>query len=62
MCMQVEQKIKALGIDLPPESPPGAMYVPVKQLGIALFVPGQVPFVNGKLAVSCQIGTDRSLA
>lgn len=54
--MIIEKRIEELGINLPPASPPGAMYVPVKQLGSALFVAGQVPFVNGELVVSGKVG------
>ena len=54
--MIIEKRIEELGIDLPAASPPGAMYVPVKQLGNALFVAGQVPFVNGELVVSGKVG------
>lgn len=54
--MRIEEKIKELGIELPLSSPPGAMYVPVKQLGKALFVSGQVPFVEGKLEISGKVG------
>lgn len=54
--MIIEKRIEELGIDLPAASPPGAMYVPVKQLGSALFVAGQVPFVNGELVVSGKVG------
>lgn len=54
--MIVEKRIEELGIGLPAASPPGAMYVPVKQLGSALFVAGQVPFVNGELVVSGKVG------
>ena len=50
-----------LGIELPLASPPGAMYIPVKQLGNALFVAGQVPFVDGKLLVSGKVGDTVSM-
>lgn len=59
--MKVEKKIEALGIELPPMSPPGAMYVPVKQLGNALFVSGQVPFVNGVMQYPGHVGEDVTL-
>lgn len=54
--MNTEKKIAELGIELPPSSSPGAMYIPVKQLGNALFVAGQVPFVNGELLYSGKVG------
>ncbi|MBT2701423.1 hypothetical protein J7E79_29670 [Bacillus sp. ISL-40] len=39
--MRAEQRIKELSITLPEKSTPDAMYIPVKQLGNALFVSGQ---------------------
>ena len=60
--MNTEKRIEELGILLPPSSPPGAMYIPVKQLGSALFVAGQVPFVNGKLEISGKVGDTVSMA
>lgn len=59
--MITEKRIEELGIELPLASPPGAMYIPVKQLGNALFVAGQVPFVNGKLEVSGKVGDTVSM-
>lgn len=59
--MITEKRIEELGIDLPLASPPGAMYIPVKQLGNALFVAGQVPFVDGKLLVSGKVGDTVSM-
>ncbi|ATO51480.1 hypothetical protein P4V86_17170 [Brevibacillus laterosporus] len=40
--MKIERKIEESGILLPENSAPKAMYVPVKQLGNALFVSGYV--------------------
>lgn len=54
--MKAEEQIQALGIELPPASPPGAKYIPVKQVGNILFVAGQVPFVNGELFVKGKVG------
>lgn len=54
--MIIEKKIQELGIDLPISSPPGAMYVPVKQLGNALFVSGQIPTKNGKPLYTGKVG------
>ena len=59
--MNIEKRIEELGIDLPLSSPPGAMYVPVKQLENALFIAGQVPFVNGELIVSGKVGETVSM-
>ena len=59
--MIVEKKIEELGINLPEMSPPGAMYIPVKQLGNALFVSGQVPFVDGVMQYPGHVGEEITL-
>lgn len=59
--MLIEKRIKELGIDLPPSSPPGAMYIPVKRLGNALFVSGQVPMKDGKPFYTGKVGSERSI-
>lgn len=59
--MHVEKRIEDLGILLPPSSPPGALYIPVRQLGNALFVAGQVPFVDGKLEITGKVGDSVSM-
>ena len=59
--MNVEKKIAELGMELPLSSPPGAMYVPVKQLGTILFISGQVPFVNGELKICGKVGDKVSM-
>lgn len=59
--MNAEKKIETLGISLPEMSPPKAMYIPVRQLGNALFVSGQVPFEDGALRYSGKVGGERTL-
>lgn len=59
--MKVEQKINQLGITLPEKSTPSAMYIPVKQLGNALFVSGHIPIVNGELVYTGKVGSERTL-
>lgn len=59
--MSAEERIKELNIQLPLSSPPGAMYIPVKQTGNLLFVAGQVPFVNGVLAFTGKVGSEVTL-
>lgn len=59
--MKVEKRIAALGIDLPEQSKPGAMYLPVKQIGNALFVAGQVAFKDGELMYRGKVGRDLTL-
>jgi enamine deaminase RidA (YjgF/YER057c/UK114 family) len=59
--MKTEKRIEELGIKLPEMSPPGAMYIPVKQIGNALFISGQVPFVNGVMQYPGHVGEDITL-
>lgn len=59
--MTIEKKIAELGIELPEMSPPGAMYIPVKRIGNALFVSGQVPFVNGVMQYPGHVGEEVTL-
>lgn len=54
--MMIEKKIQELGITLPSSSPPGAMYVPVKQLGHALFISGQIPIRDGRPLYTGKVG------
>lgn len=37
------------------------MYIPVKQLGNALFVSGHIPIVNGELVYTGKVGSERTL-
>ena len=41
--MSVEERLTALGLELPPVAPPVANYVPAVRSGSLLFVAGQVP-------------------
>jgi len=59
--IEIEKKIESLGIILPPSSPPGALYVPVKQLGNALFVSGQVPMRDGTPMFTGKVGGERPI-
>lgn len=55
--MYVEKKLVELGIRLPEQSAPKAMYIPVKQLGNALFVSGQIPMEeDGSLLYTGKVG------
>lgn len=56
--MEREKKIEEMGIELPAMSKPGAMYVPVKQVGDLIFVSGQVPFVEGVMQFPGHVGEE----
>ena len=49
--MNAEKKLQEMGIELPPSSPPKALYIPVVQTGNLCFVSGQIPALNGDLIV-----------
>jgi len=46
--MDIEAKLKELGITLPEPAKPIAAYVPAVQTGNLLFIAGQLPIVDGK--------------
>lgn len=53
--------LEQLGIQLPQSSPPGAIYKPVRQLGNALYVSGQIPWQDGQVVYTGKLGQERSL-
>jgi enamine deaminase RidA (YjgF/YER057c/UK114 family) len=59
--MMIEKRIEELGIRLPEASPPKALYLPVRQLGNALFVAGQVPMFDGVMRFPGHVGAEVSL-
>ena len=59
--MEVEKKIEALGIELPAQSAPKAMYVPVVQTGNLLFVSGQIPMLGDTMLYTGKVGGERTL-
>lgn len=59
--MRIEQRIGELGIQLPQPAAPGALYVPVKRLGSALYVSGHIPIQDGHPVYTGKAGTEREL-
>ncbi|MEW6048614.1 MAG: RidA family protein [Bacillota bacterium] len=57
---RVEQKLKELGLELPPMAPIGKLE-PVKQVGNLLFVSGHGPEKNGKPVIVGRVGAEVSL-
>ena len=47
--MAISEKLRDLGIVLPPLSGPFGSYVPIKRVGNLIFVAGQLPMKDGKL-------------
>ncbi|MDR0387374.1 MAG: RidA family protein [Treponema sp.] len=59
--MNIENKLKELGIDLPEPPSPIASYTPCKQAGNLVFVSGQGPIINGKQIYRGKVGAEISL-
>ncbi|MBI4295568.1 MAG: RidA family protein [Chloroflexi bacterium] len=54
--MSAEQKLKELGLTLPPPPTPVASYVPTVRTGNLLFVSGHGPYNDGKVKTSGKVG------
>jgi enamine deaminase RidA (YjgF/YER057c/UK114 family) len=61
MSGQIEAKLAELGITLPRPMPPIANYVPYAVTGDIVVVSGQVPAVDGRIAVTGKIGNGLSI-
>lgn len=53
-------RIADLGYALPKVSPPGGAYVPAVRTGTLIYVSGQVPMIDGRLAASGKVGAEVS--
>jgi enamine deaminase RidA (YjgF/YER057c/UK114 family) len=58
MTEAIEGRLKELGIELPVAAAPAANYVPYVITGNLLFISGQLPNENGKVAVTGLVGAD----
>ena len=56
--MTVEDRLRDLGIELPPAAAPVASYVPVVVAGGLAFVAGQVPLQDGKPMATGRLGAE----
>ena len=54
------ERLAALGLTLPPVTAPVAAYVPAVRAGAFVYVSGQVPVVDGKLAGTGKVGGEVS--
>ncbi len=53
-------RLAALGLTLPPVTPPVAAYVPAVQSGSHVYVSGQVPIADGKILATGLVGAEIS--
>ena len=51
-------RLRELGIELPPVARPAGSYVPARRTDNLVFTAGQVPFVDGRLAVTGKVGAE----
>jgi enamine deaminase RidA (YjgF/YER057c/UK114 family) len=58
----IEGRLAAAGLALPPAAAPAANYVPYVVAGRLILVAGQMPFEDGRIAVTGQLGAGVSLA
>ena len=58
MAGRVEAKLAELGLELPQVVPPLASYVPAVRAGQFVFTSGQLPMVDGKLALTGKVGAE----
>ncbi|MFB2552153.1 RidA family protein [Ensifer soli] len=56
MSAEIEARLQELGITLPVAAAPAANYVPTVISGAMLYVSGQLPIENGKVAVTGHLG------
>ena len=61
MSGRIEAKLAELGITLPRPMPPIANYVPYAVTGDIVVVSGQVPAVDGRIAVTGKVGNGLSI-
>ena len=54
------ERLAALGLTLPPVTAPAAAYVPAVRTGSYIYVSGQVPVADGKLAGTGKVGAEVS--
>ena len=59
--MNIEERLKELGLEIPAAAAPAAMYVPVKQTGNLLFISGQIPVKDGVMQYTGKAGKDKTL-
>ncbi len=59
--MDVDERLKDLGLTLPQAPNPVATYVPVIRSGNLLFLSGMIPLVEGKLPFTGRIGKSLTL-
>jgi enamine deaminase RidA (YjgF/YER057c/UK114 family) len=60
MSTDTRARLAELGLELPPVTPPVASYIPAVRTGNLVYVSGQVPMIDGKLAEVGKVGAEVS--
>lgn len=61
MSNAILQNLEKLGVSLPEAAAPAANYMPYVKTGNQLFVSGQLPMQDGKIAIAGKVGADLSV-
>ena len=59
--MIIEEKLKTLGLQLPPVADPAGLYVFTRRVGNLVYVSGQTPDINSVLQVTGVVGADLTI-
>ena len=59
--MSATEKLRELGLSLPPVAAPAGAYIPARRTGNLVYTAGQVPFVDGALPKTGKVGGDVSI-
>lgn len=55
---RIDERLRELGLELPPPSKPVAVYVPYRQSGSQVFIAGQIPPLDADVPVTGKLGRD----
>jgi enamine deaminase RidA (YjgF/YER057c/UK114 family) len=55
-------RLRELGLSLPPVATPGGAYLPARRVGSLVFTAGQIPLVDGRLAATGKVGAEIDVA
>ncbi|CAN5386851.1 RidA family protein [soil metagenome] len=58
---EIQDRLEALGLTLPPVTAPVGSYVPALRVGSTVYTSGQLPFVAGALPATGKVGTGPGL-
>jgi enamine deaminase RidA (YjgF/YER057c/UK114 family) len=58
--MNIDERLKELGVELPSPPPPVANYKRCVRIGNLVFLSAQLPFVNGQIRYAGHVGSDVS--